>query len=226
MPNLISHASRGNVAPRVALRRLAPGTSPHDSHQHAPNDRTSSSITQDGNGLRAVPARRRRRLWHRPGLEQLEARIALDASSNLTALKGAASALGSFAASLAAGPLNEDLPILSGGASALSQILGLNSSFGSLGTDLGQIDTTSVATAADPKAALQSELGSAFTVLEVSDTQVLVSYTQNITGGPTVSAATNLADFFGSNQAGDYLSKIASLSGSASVQFAPGRSSP
>ena len=148
----------------------------------------------------------------------------LDASSNLSALQGAAGTLSSFAASLAAGPLNEDLPILSGGASALGQILGLNSSFGALGTSLGQINAPNVAAAADPKAALQAELGPAFTVLDVSDNQVLVSYTQNITGGPTVSAATNLADFFGTNQATDYLSKISSLSGSASVQFAPGTS--
>jgi Ca2+-binding RTX toxin-like protein len=146
----------------------------------------------------------------------------LDASSNLNALKGAAATLGNFAASLAAGPLNQDLPILSGGASALSQILNLSSSFGTLGTNLGQINTSNVSGASDPKAALQSELGSAFTVSEVSDTQVLVTFTQNISGGPTLSAASNVSDFFGNSGVSDYLSKITSLSGSASVQFAPG----
>jgi hypothetical protein len=146
----------------------------------------------------------------------------LDASSNLNALKGAAATLGSFAASLAAGPLNEDLPILSGGASELAQILGLSNDFSVLGNALNQINTANVTGAGDPKATLQSELGSGFTVSEVSDNQVLVSYSQSINASPSVSAATSLSDFFGNNAATNYLSKITSLSGSAAAQFASG----
>ncbi|MDR3638691.1 MAG: calcium-binding protein [Isosphaeraceae bacterium] len=193
------------------IRNSAHGTFGH----RGLSPRTETSFAPSAQG-------RRHRRWHRPRFEPLEDRIVLDSSSNLNALKGAASTLSSFAASLAAGPLNEDLPILSGGASTLGQILNLNSSLSALETSLGQINTASVAGAGDPKAELQSELGSAFTVSEVSDSQVLVTYTQNITASPSVSAATDVADFFGSNQVTDYLSKIASMSGSASVQFAPG----
>src|SRR5258708_2334005 len=130
-------------------------THPTTGHQ-GPSPRTDTS---------AAPslALRKRRGGHHPRFEPLEDRLLLDASSNLNALKGAAATLGNFAASLAAGPLNEDLPILSGGASTLSQILNLGSDFSTLGTALGQINTANVAGAGDPKSELQAELGSAFT---------------------------------------------------------------
>ena len=47
-------------------------------------------------------------------------------------------------------------------------------------------------------------------------------FRQSINASPSVSAATSLSDFFCSNAATNYLSKITSLSGSAASQFASG----
>src|SRR5262249_40134534 len=91
-------------------------------------------------------------------------------------------------------------------------------------TALKKIDVASVQAAPDKVAELQAELGSDFfKVMQVDDTQVLVRYTNDISGSaPAVTAATGVADFFGNNAATNYLSKITSLSGSASAHFAAG----
>jgi hypothetical protein len=143
----------------------------------------------------------------RPVLERLEDRTLFDANSNLNALLGAAGTVNGFAARLASGPLSLDLPILSGGTAALGQILGLSPVFGGVSTALGQISVSKVLGATDRAAELQAELqavlGGSVTVSGGDlNTQILVTYTDNISGGaPGVTAATSVADFFGNNAA-------------------------
>lgn len=164
-----------------------------------------------------------RRQFCQPRLEILEDRTLLDAGGNLTALLNAAGTVNGFASSLSSGPLSQDLPILSDGTAALGKILGVSSTFGTLSNALKGINVSQVLAASNRAAELQAELGSGFSVSQVDDTQVLVTYTLDVSGAnPSVSAATTLTDFFGNNQASYYLSKIVSLSGSASGQFAAG----
>lgn len=181
---------------------------------------------QGNRSAQRVKERRRPRFkFHRPSLEHLEDRIVLDAASNLAALHNASGTVANFASSLASGPLNQDLPIISGSAGTLGQILGVSSTFDTIKNALNNIDPTKVNNAANKVAELQKELnsgGSNFSVLQLDDNQVVVKYTQSITAAPVLSAATDVTDFFGNNQAANYFSKIASLSGSANGQFAAG----
>src|SRR5579885_3127631 len=164
-----------------------------------------------------------RRQFCQPPLEILEDRTLLDAGGNLTALLNAAGTVNGFASSLSSGPLSQELPILSDGTAALGKILGVSSTFGTLSNALKGINVSQVLAASNRAAELQAELGSGFSGSQVDDTQVLVTYTLDVSGAnPSVSAATTLTDFFGNNQASYYLSKIVSLSGSASGQFAAG----
>jgi len=186
--------------------------------------RLHHSLQGNRSARRAKKPRQSPRLtFHRPCLEDLEDRIAPTIGSDLTALQNAAGTVGNFASSLAAGPLNQSLPIVSGGTSTLSQILGVGPTLNTISSALNSINTDPNTT--NSAQALQNELGAGFTVTDFNnnnDGQIVVTYSQNVTATPSLSAATNPTDFFGSSQASNYFSKIVSLSGSANGQFAAG----
>lgn len=187
------------------------------SHHRGVSGDSLSLVTKDrGLKNRKLRPQRPNRWFPRLQLEQLEDRTLLDAASNLTALQAASGTVGNFGPSLISGPLNVDLPIV--GSALGHQILGVDSIFSSIDTALAGFNVNTVKAAMDPKAELQKELGSGFTVAEVSDTQVLVTYTQSA-GTPSLSIDKNLTDFF-ANSGTNYLSDISNLSGTGTGTFA------
>jgi hypothetical protein len=160
--------------------------------------------------------------FYRPYLEHLEDRTLLDAGPALTALHNASGTVSNFASSLQSGPLNEPLPIVSGGTSTLSQILGLSTPFQTISSALNTINTDASTT--NSASALQNELGPGFTVTHFddnSDGRIAVTYSQSVTATPSLSVATNPTDFFGGSSSNNYFSKILSLNGNANGQFSP-----
>lgn len=156
----------------------------------------------------------------RPSLEPLENRTLLDAGALLTAMKAASATAKGFGTNLVGGPLARDLPVISGGASALGSILQAAPAYNQIGDRLAALDPAAIAGAgnsAAQQAALQSALGPGFTVTSYNgDSGIFVTYSRLLAGGvPGLSTTTNLGDFFGGSSFASYLTDLTGLAGSA-----------